>query len=403
MDIKYFEGENIVIKGKTSKEEKKMPEKEINEKYLNGKVRIVTEQARYPLNSILSMLNSGDYELHPEFQRRRRWNRIKQSRLIESFIMNVPIPPIFLYEQEFATYEVMDGLQRLTAIRDFYLDKYELSGLEFWPELEGYKYSTLPKAVKQGIDRRYLSSIILLHETASTEEEAKNMKQLVFDRINSGGAKLEYQESRNALYHGKFNEIAERLSRNDNFCKIFDIPLQTDEEIKDKKYIPEDLADNPMFQKMDDVEMVIRFFAMRYLNNLEGLPLKDFLDRFTEQANKLSDNVLMKYESLFENTIGLVYDLYGDKAFCLLKQNPRNNEWSLAKTPAKILYDPIMYVLSQISNKADVLLKNRDYIIEDTINLMKNEYTLFSGRKASRNDIQKRIDKFEELYRKYLL
>lgn len=402
MDIKYFEGEKISIKGKENKEDKKMSEKDINQKYLNGKVRIVTEQARYPLNSILTMLNSGDYELHPEFQRRRRWNRTKQSRLIESFIMNVPIPPIFLYEQEFATYEVMDGLQRLTAIRDFYLDKYELSGLEFWPELEGYKYSTLPKAVKQGIDRRYLSSIILLHETASTEEEAKKMKQLVFDRINSGGAKLEYQESRNALYHGKFNEVAERLSRNDYFCKIFDIPQQTNEEIENPKYIPEELADNPMFQKMDDVEMVIRFFAMRYLSSLEGLPLKEFLDRFTEQANNLSDEVLSKYENIFEKTIKLVYDLYGDKAFCLMKLNTRTNEWSLGKIPAKILYDPIMYVLSQMVDKCDSLVKNKEEIYHATLDLMKNENALFSGRKASRSDIQKRIDKFDGLYNSYV-
>lgn len=402
MEISYFEGEKITIKGKANKEEMRMSEKDINQKYLNGKVRIVTEQARYPLNSILTMLNSGDYELHPEFQRRRRWNRIKQSRLIESFIMNVPIPPIFLYEQEFATYEVMDGLQRLTAIRDFYDDKYELSGLEFWPELEGYKYSTLPKAVKQGIDRRYLSSIILLHETASTEEDAKKMKQLVFDRINSGGAKLEYQESRNALYHGKFNEVAERLSRNDYFCKIFDIPLRTDEEINNSKYIPEELADNPMFQKMDDVEMVIRFFAMRYLNSLEGLPLKDFLDRFTEQANNLSDEVLSKYEDIFEKTIKLVYDLYDDKAFCLMKLNTRTNEWSLGKIPAKILYDPIMYVLSQLVDKSDTLVKNREKIYHETMELMKKENALFSGRKASKSDIQKRIDKFEVLYSRFV-
>lgn len=402
MDIKYFQGETIIIKGKPSRTEIKMSEKEITKKYLDGNVRIVTEQARYPLNSILTMLNSGDYELHPEFQRRRRWNRTKQSRLIESFIMNVPIPPIFLYEQEFATYEVMDGLQRLTAISDFYNDKFELVGLEFWPELEGYKYSTLPKAVKQGIDRRYLSSIILLHETASTDEEAQKMKQLVFDRINSGGAKLEYQESRNALYHGKFNEMAERLARNDDFCRIFDIPLQTDEEIRDKKFIPEELADNPMFQKMDDVEMVIRFFAMRYVNNLEGLTLKEFLDRFTEQANQLSEAVLKQYENSFEETIHLVYSLYGDQAFCLLKKNPRNDEWNLAKTPAKILYDPIMYVLSQLIDKGNDLIKKKDEIARDTYDMMMKEYTSFNGRKGSRSDIIKRIELFENIYKRYI-
>lgn len=402
MEIKKFEGEIIEIKGKPNKADIKMSENEITQKYLNGKVRIVTEQARYPLNSILTMLGSGDYELHPEFQRRRRWNRVKQSRLIESFIMNVPIPPIFLYEQEFATYEVMDGLQRLTAISDFYQDKYELSGLEFWPELEGYKYSTLPKAVRQGIDRRYLSSIILLHETASSEEEAKKMKQLVFDRINSGGAKLENQESRNALYHGRFNEIAEQLARNDYFCRIFEIPMKTVEEETDSRFIPEELADNVMFQKMDDVEMITRFFAMRYVDSLEGLSLKEFFDRFTEQANLLSEEVLQKYEELFSFTIKLCYSIYGDMSFCLLKQNARTGEWNLTKNPAKILYDPIMYVLSQLLDHSNELIKNKDAIVGDSHRLMRTEAPLFNGRKTSRSDIQKRITLFEELFNRYV-
>ena len=85
-------------------------DEKINAKYISGDVRIVTEQARYPLDTINMMIDSGNYELNPDFQRRRRWNNEKKSKLIESFIMNVPIPPIFLYENDFLHYEVMDGL-----------------------------------------------------------------------------------------------------------------------------------------------------------------------------------------------------------------------------------------------------------------------------------------------------
>ena len=119
-------------------------DEEINEKYLKGEVRIVTEQARYPLSTIKDMFNGKDYILNPDFQRRLRWDRIKQSKLIESFIINVPIPPIFLYEKDYSVYEVMDGLQRITAIKEFYEDKYALEGLEIWPELNSKKYSSLP-------------------------------------------------------------------------------------------------------------------------------------------------------------------------------------------------------------------------------------------------------------------
>ncbi len=196
-----------------------MSDEDINEKYVKGEVRIVTEQARYPLKTIVTLLDSGDYELQPEFQRRHRWYEYKKSQLIESFIMNVPIPPIFLYEDRASHYEVMDGLQRLTAIYEFYTDKLVLEGLEKWPELNGCRCSQLPDQIKRGIDRRYLSSIILLYETAKNEEEAQQLKQMVFERINSGGVRLTPQESRNAVLRGPLNDLCCKLSRNRYLCK----------------------------------------------------------------------------------------------------------------------------------------------------------------------------------------
>ena len=156
MDL--FIGERIDFSGEILELFPKRSPDEINDKYARGEIRIVTEQARYPLNTILSMLDSGDYQLNPEYQRRHRWSQEKQSRLIESFIMNVPIPPIFLYEVSYSFYEVMYGLQRLTAIAEFYRGDYELIDLTQWPELNGYYYHTLPALVRRGIDRRYISS-----------------------------------------------------------------------------------------------------------------------------------------------------------------------------------------------------------------------------------------------------
>ena len=231
MEIEYFNGEKIKISKKRDIENKNVSESVINEKYSKGEIRIVTEQARYQLTSIPEMVNSPDYILNPEFQRRHRWNNEQKSRLIESFIINIPIPPIFLYEKDYSTYEVMDGLQRLSAISDFYKDKFKLCGLEFWVELNGKKCSELPSLVKKGIDRRFISAVILLKETAKNEEEAKMLKQIVFERINSGGTKLEYQESRNAFYSGKFSDLCKRLSRDRYFCLLFNIPQPSEEEL----------------------------------------------------------------------------------------------------------------------------------------------------------------------------
>lgn len=394
MEIKKFENENIEIFKTEEINNHIVSDEEINEKYISGEVRIVTEQARYPLDTICTMLNSGKYQLRPDFQRRRRWERPKQSRLIESFIMNIPIPPIFLYEYEFSKYEVMDGLQRLTAIKEFYDDKFPLEGLEYWKELNGKKYSELPQEIKSGIDRRYLSSLILLKETASSKTKADEMKQLVFERINSGGVKLEYQESRNALYSGNFNDLVITLSRNEYFCKIFDIPISEEET--------EELANNTMYKTMADVEMVVRFFAMRYLDEYEGITLKVFFDKFTDSANKLSQSVLDDYQHVFEQTIKLVFDIYGEQAFCLYKQISGKEQWYLTRNPKKTIYDPVMTVLSQKLDYADSFLKNKDQVMAATIELMKNQPELFNGRKGTKSDIAKRIDAFDAMFNKFI-
>jgi len=188
-------------------------DEEIAARYTTGEIRIVTDQARTQLAELPAVLKSGRWELQPDFQRRTRWSFGKQSRLIESFIMNVPVPPIFLYEYEYSKYQVMDGLQRLTAVQAFYNDQLVLTDLEHWQVLEGRRYTELPLQLRQGIDRRYLSSIVLLYETAQNDEQANHLKELVFERINSGGERLTPQESRNALSNGPLNETLPRLAR----------------------------------------------------------------------------------------------------------------------------------------------------------------------------------------------
>lgn len=195
--MELFNGEKFINKKSEIEKAQNDNDDKINKKYDSGEVRIVTEQARYPLPTLKDMFSDNKYNLHPDFQRRRRWSQEKKSKLIESFIINVPVPPVFLYEIDYANFEVMDGLQRITTIIDFYKDLYVLEGLEEWKELNGKKYSELPIRIKEGIDRRYLSSIILLKESAKDDVEADRLKKIVFERLNSGAIELitnEYRE-----------------------------------------------------------------------------------------------------------------------------------------------------------------------------------------------------------------
>jgi hypothetical protein len=388
-----FEGENFSLNLDHIAEEIFLPDEQINEKYKRGEIRIVTEQARYPLDSIEGMLDSNKYNLNPEYQRRKRWDIERKSRLIESFIMNVPIPPIFLYEVDYSFYEVMDGLQRLTAIYDFYKGKYQLQGLEYWKELNGRSYKTLPDQVKKGVDRRYLSSIVLLSETAKSPEEAEFLKQIVFERLNSGGEKLTPQETRNALYNGKFNQMCIRLAENAQFRKMWKIPMQSEGEDK--------LLNCDEYRKMADVELVLRFFAYRHIDKLRKVTVEKFLDEFLKQANLFPSNVLSNLEELFTETVDVIYQIFDKSAF-LLPSIKREY-----KSPTKTIYDPMVQAFARniefkhalISKRTEIkhnLYKDKQELYED------NGKYIFDGRYNNANDVQKRVDYYHNYLQNFI-
>lgn len=381
---------------------KVLTDEEINKKYIQGEIRIVTEQARYPLNTISTQIVHNDsYKLDPEFQRRHRWNNSKRSALMESLIMNVPIPPVFLYEYDFSSYEVMDGLQRLTAIAKFYDDEFCLEGLTQWPELNGRYYSTLPEMIKKGIDRRYVSSIILLNETAKTQAEADFMKQMVFDRINSGGELLTPQEKRNANFNGPFNKLCIKLSENEHLCKLWDIPLpvkNSDGTVRDS----EDRIENRYFKDMSDVELVLRFFSYRQRRELQkGLTLEKYLDKYLEQANLLDSDTMSKMEVIFTQTIELVYELFDEQAFKMYRCRKSVN-WYWLDRPTTAVYDSLMYIISGYLEHKDKLLSRREDILNSIEGFYKDNYNAFEGRNTNSAALDGRDDAFKTFFQRFI-
>lgn len=381
--------------------QQKTSDEELNSRYAKGEIRIVTEQARYPLAGILGMLTeelSGDdgkkefrYKLDPEYQRRHRWSVERKSRLIESFLMNVPVPPVFLYERDLARFEVMDGRQRLAALSDFYADKFELVGLQHWSALDGRKYSNLPSKVRDGIDRRYISSIILLKETATSEEQAAMLKKLVFERLNSGGVKLGSQETRNAVYSGPLNTLCLVLSENETFRRMWRIPLAPAPEEKNADEEMEETFDEPtaagirMFEKMEDVELVLRFFAYRQIAEFKaGLnKISEFLDRFIVRGNRFPPAVFSTYKTMFESTISFLWDVLESESFTVLGHSAR---------PTKIVYDPLMHVANSpavIPHRA-ALVENKAVLRCALEEMYGAKLELFSGRRTNFKDTQDR-------------
>lgn len=388
---------------------------ELNKRYVREGVRIVVEQARYPLSQILGMFtetfetDSGHtepkYKRDPEYQRRHRWDNVRKSRLIESFLMNVPVPPVFLYEYDLARFEVMDGRQRLTALMDFYQNKFELTGLQHWPELHGRTYSTLPNSIRDGIDRRYLSSIILLNETAATEEKAAFLKKLVFERLNSGGVRLSGQETRNAVYDGPLNDLCLRLSQTPELRIMLGTPGDLDPLPPREESTAGDVEDDDsqeatparedsegvrvtstgrkMFESMEDVELVLRFFAYRHLDKFsQGLnKIAEFLDEFLVRGNKFPAETLKSYEEIFLSSLRFWYKIGGTDAF----KGASNRQFS------KIAFDALMYASSALTEaQKELLLSNQESVRLALTDMYSKHGVDFGGRKTNTSDARRR-------------
>jgi len=400
-----FEKETV----KVMKKNNKKSELAIDEKYDQGYSRVVTENGAYKVSLIKDVFSQDNYNLHPDYQRRITWDNKKRSKLIESLIINIPIPPVFLYEYEFDKYEIMDGLQRISAIVDFYNDKFKLTGLTEWSELNGKKYSKLPVKIKEGIDRRQLQVITLLKESASSLDRADMIKRLVFERLNTGGVKLQPQEIRNAIYKGEGNKMCYELSQNIIFRKLWDIPVSVESEVNEYDYEFIELVDDEklkkqiekhvLYKRMYDVELVLRYFAMRYLDEFD-YQLSEFLDNTLIVLNTYSENELEKLKEIFIDAIEKAYKLFGDAAFKYFA----DNKWS---TPAKMIYDPMMIVLSQ----HDIQI-NDEINIDENLNKLsvfylstvdENGNAKFDGKHQSKDDIQDRVELLDKFLRNQIL
>ena len=393
-----FSGEMLTFEVGDADAAGEVADQVINEKYVRGEIRIVTEQARYPLNTIAQIVESDLYSLSPEYQRRHRWLPERQSRLIESLIMNVPVPPIFLYEYDYSRYEVMDGLQRLTAIHDFYKDKFPLTGLTQWPELNGRRYSELPEKIREGIDRRYLSSVILLKETAKSEEDALRLKQMVFERLNSGGERLTPQETRNAIFDGPLNRLCIRLSKDGALCRLWGIPEPEETELEGGPPSQE-RAENEAFRRMEDVELVLRFFAYRQKHRLQkGTGLTTYLDAYLRHGNGFDQGVLDELERTFKLTTSLAEDVFGSRAFWLYRRRGREGNWSWLERPTTTVYDPMMFVLSCQLNDADALRTKSSRLRDEISSLYQSNYETFEGRNVNPSALIEREQKIREFF-----
>ncbi len=369
-----------------SKTRIKKSEDEINKKYESQEKRILTEINREKLPSFVEALSKNPkyMNLRPFYQRRARWDNKMKSLLIESFLINIPVPSIILYEIDYNSYEVMDGQQRISAIQDFYTNEFALTGLEIWPELNQLKYEQLSVKIRAGLDRRSISSIVILRESTSDPEEALFLKQKTFERLNTGGVDLSPQEVRNCLYYGKFDSLLIELSRHPIFAKAWGIPIDDNS--------PE-LSINTLYKKMEDAELVLRFFALRnvehFRNGMEG-----FLDLYMMKSLEFYEPDIEFFKDIFLQTINLAHQIYEKNLFKPF--SPKSGTWQ--KKSYKAYYDAVMVGFSRHLHEAEILIARKSRVIEETKKLFdKQESRLLTGEGRTKADIQARIRIFDEM------
>lgn len=197
----------------------------IEKHFESGRLRVVQDRNDFFLPHVVDFIEGRSWgNLRPEYQRRLRWDDRKKSKLIESFIMNVPVSPVFLYETELGRFEVMDGQQRLNAIVDYLQGRFELKGLQIWPALNGRVFASLPPQIRKGLERAKISAITLMSDSTDATVNSLDLRAQVFERLNTGGERLNPQELRNSLYSGSFNKLLISLSKERAFTDAWEIP-----------------------------------------------------------------------------------------------------------------------------------------------------------------------------------
>lgn len=306
------------------------------EKYARSQLRVVRETKDYQLDYLKHALQPGKelIDTAPGYQRRLRWTNKKRSLLIESFLLNIPVPPVFLFEHDYNEYEVIDGRQRIETIRSFLANDFPLSSLEYWPELEKKRFNDLPMVLQKGLLRRSLPAVVLLAETQGVGADDIDVRRVLFDRLNTGGIRLNPQELRNALYPGTFNALLISLARLEPFTTTWGIPpFSKNEDVEP----PEDLLKNALFSSLADAELVLRFFALRdAIVEKRAGSLRRILDRYMERKKDIGSSEADELEELFLRTLSRLVALFDKEPFRL----------PTIKRPSRPLYDALMVALS---------------------------------------------------------
>lgn len=248
--------------------------------------KLVTQPYDLGVKGITSDIAEGRISLNIVYQRKYVWDSGKASRLIESLLLNVPIPVCYFAEDETGVYEVIDGLQRLQTILNYVNGEFALSGISVLGELEGKRFQDLAPRDRRRLENRTIRCIVI------TDDSHPDIKFDVFERLNTGAASLTAQELRNCVYRGQFNDYLKDLAIQPFF---------------------EEIVGSFSNKRMEREELILRFFAL--VDDLEAYkpPLRQFLNQYIRDHRKSAPSTQLV--DLFEETCRTISKVFGTTPF----------------------------------------------------------------------------------------
>lgn len=232
------------------------------------------------------------------FQRRFVWRKTQCDRFIESLLLGLPVPGIFLVKEPNGVLLVLDGQQRLRTLEQFFEGTFKdkVFKLESVQErFEGLTYKDLPDEDRRRLNDAIIHATVVRQDTPENEQESV---YLIFERLNTGGTTLQPQEVRAALYSGELAELVRSLNENEDWRAIF----------------------GPQSPRFKDHELIVRFFALLYYGDQYKRPMKVFLNRYMATNRNLERQSSGELQSIFERTISAFRGARGDRVFRV----PRN-------------------------------------------------------------------------------
>ncbi|WP_184544131.1 GmrSD restriction endonuclease domain-containing protein [Mucilaginibacter sp. FT3.2] len=345
----------------------------------NLSTKIYTEQGDPEIDGLYQRWKRGKLDVQPDFQRYFVWDIVKSSKLLESALLDIPLPVVYLTEEMDGKIYVIDGQQRLTSFFAFidglFPDKkgkpFKLSGLKVLKEYQGKLFAQLPEDVQDQI--RYCK----IRTITFKKESNPNLKFEIFERLNTGSVPLNTQELRNCIYRGSFNNLLKELAAEKDFLDLLGLK-QPD-------------------RRMKDVELVLRFCSFYHNTHINyKSPIKNFLNNEITRFVNISDRDAEQLRQAFKKAISIIKSLFAENAFKRYYKGTESNPdgyWERSRFNTS-LYDILMDSFAR-AEKTSVYPK-LDAIREAFINLMTTDDEFIDAIEIGTSEERKVVRRFDK-------